>query len=64
METYNSLCTRFYDFDKPTAPTDVLSFYLEYAKNASGAVFEPICGTGRFLLSMRNTSTNKGYFIT
>ncbi len=52
METYKNLCTQFYDLDKPTAPVDDLNFYLEYAKNADGAIFEPMCGTGRFLIPM------------
>ena len=50
MKTYMDLCTRYYDLDKPKAPAGALSFYLEYAKNANGAIFEPMCGTGRFLI--------------
>ena len=52
METYNNLCTQYYDLDKPTAPPDALNFYLEYAKNANGPIFEPMCGTGRFLIPL------------
>src|SRR3990167_3422663 len=52
METYKNLCTQFYDLDKPTAPADALSFYLEYAKSANGPIFEPMCGAGRFLIPM------------
>lgn len=52
METYNNLCAQYYDIDKPTAPHDALNFYLEYAKNANGPIFEPMCGTGRFLIPM------------
>lgn len=52
METYNNLCTQFYDLDKPTAPADALHFYMEYAKNANGAIFEPMCGTGLYLIPM------------
>ena len=44
------LCTRYYDLDKPTAPPGALDFYLEHARNANGAIFEPMCGTGRFLI--------------
>lgn len=50
METYNNLCTQFYDLDKPMASSDVLNFYFEYAKEANGPIFEPMCGTGRFLI--------------
>jgi SAM-dependent methyltransferase len=52
MKTYKNLCTQFYDLDKPTAPADDLNFYIEYAKNSNGAIFEPMCGTGRFLIPM------------
>ena len=52
MEIYNNLCAQYYDIDKPTAPYDALNFYLEYAKNANGPIFEPMCGTGRFLIPM------------
>lgn len=52
METYKNLCAQFYDIDKPTAPSDALEFYLGYAKQASGPIFEPMCGTGRFLIPM------------
>lgn len=52
MKTYQNLCAQYYDLDKPDAPPDALEFYLEYAKNASGPIFEPMCGTGRFLIPM------------
>lgn len=52
METYRNLCAKFYDLDKPTAPTEALNFYLEYAKNANGTIFEPMCGTGLFLIPL------------
>ncbi len=52
METYNHLCAQFYELDKPTAPAAALSFYLEYAKNADGPIFEPMCGTGLYLIPM------------
>jgi len=50
MKTYMDLCTRYYDLDKPTAPPGALDFYLEHVRNANGAIFEPMCGTGRFLI--------------
>lgn len=52
MQTYLSLCTEFYDIDKPLAPERELAFYMDYAKNANGGVLEPMCGTGRFLIPM------------
>jgi hypothetical protein len=50
MNCYKSLCTEFYDTDKPTAPPDELAFYLEYVKRAGGPILEPMCGSGRFLV--------------
>lgn len=50
MNTYQNLCTQYYDLDKPTAPPDALNFYLGYVKHAKGPIFEPMCGTGRFLI--------------
>jgi len=52
LETYLSLCTEYYDLDKPTAPEKDLNFYLSYAEEAQGAILEPMCGTGRFLIPM------------
>lgn len=50
LTTYLSLCTEYYDLDKPEAPHDALEFYLEYAKEARGRILEPMCGTGRFFI--------------
>lgn len=52
MDTYQNLCTEFYDLDKPHAPEDALSFYLDYAKKAESPILEPMCGSGRFLIPM------------
>lgn len=52
MDTYRHLCTRFYDLDKPAAPDDALNFYVSYAEKADGTIFEPMCGTGRYLIPM------------
>jgi SAM-dependent methyltransferase len=52
MTSYKKLCTQFYDLDKPTAPSDALGFYLQYAREAGGAVLEAMCGSGRFLIPM------------
>jgi len=50
LSTYLSLCTEYYDLDKPQAPSDALAFYREYAKTAKGSILEPMCGTGHFLI--------------
>lgn len=52
MSAYGSLCTQFYDLDKPSAPADSLAFYIARARAAGGRVLEPMCGSGRFLLPM------------
>lgn len=46
METYNDLCTKFYEADKPRAPKAALDFYMEYARKANGKILEPMCGSG------------------
>jgi len=50
--TYLDLCTQVYEISKPTAPEDALAFYKSYANEASSAILEPMCGTGRFLLPL------------
>ena len=50
--TYLDLCTQVYEISKPTAPEDELAFYKSYADETSGAILEPMCGTGRFLLPL------------
>jgi len=52
MNSYKNLCTQFYDLDKPDAPPEALAFYLRYARHANGAILEPMCGSGRFLLPL------------
>lgn len=53
MDAYRRLCTEFYDLDKPTAPADALAFYFAYAERSAGPILEPMCGSGRFLVPMR-----------
>ena len=50
--TYLDLCTQVYEISRPTAPEDALDFYKSYADETSGAILEPMCGTGRFLLPL------------
>ena len=52
MEAYGSLCTEFYDLDKPAAPAAALAYYLDRARDAQGRILEPMCGSGRFLIPM------------
>lgn len=52
METYQNLCTEFYDLDKPHAPTDAMNFYSDYVRKAQGPILEPMCGSGRFLIPL------------
>lgn len=50
VSLYRSLCTEFFDLDKPTAPYAEYNFYESYIKNTSGPVLEAMCGTGRYLI--------------
>lgn len=52
MKTYyGSLCSRFYDIDKPTAPKEELNFYLSYMRKGM-SILEAMCGSGRFLFEV------------
>lgn len=50
LDTYLNLCTQVYNRSKPKPPEDAYKFYKSYLEQASGAVLEPMCGTGRYLL--------------
>jgi hypothetical protein len=52
MNSYKTLCTEFYDIDKPNAPEEALNFYLHYAEQANGPILEPMSGSGRFLIPL------------
>ncbi len=58
LDNYKSLCTEFYNIDKPNAPEDALSFYLFEAKNSMQPVLEPMCGSDRFLIPMLQEGIN------
>lgn len=47
---YLSLCTEFFDLDKPTAPAEEYDFFRHYISKATGPILEPMCGTGRYLI--------------
>jgi Methyltransferase domain len=57
---YKSLCTEYYEIDKPNPPKEALDCYLSYAADAKGQLLEPMCGSGRFLIPM----ARQGYTIT
>jgi SAM-dependent methyltransferase len=52
LDTYRGLCAEVYDLSKPNPPEDAYFFYKNYVKAARGAVLEPMCGTGRFLIPL------------
>jgi len=53
VDSYGPLCTDFYDLDKPEAPPDALAFWRSQAEQAGGPVLEAMCGSGRFLVPLR-----------
>src|SRR5678816_1813672 len=53
MNAYRKLCTEFYDIDKPTAPNDALELFTHHARQAGSPILEPMCGSGRFLVPLR-----------
>lgn len=50
LSTYLKLCTQYYDLEKHPYDAQALAFYMQQAKKAEGAILEPMCGTGRFLI--------------
>lgn len=56
---YKTLCAKYYELDKPTAPEEALACYLTYAKKAQGMILEPMCGSGRYLIPL----AEKGFKI-
>jgi SAM-dependent methyltransferase len=52
MNSYKTLCTEFYDIDKPNAPEEALNFYLHYAEKANGPILELMSGSGRLLIPL------------
>jgi len=49
---YRSLCTDFFDLDKPVAHPTEYAFYMHYVTQTNGPILEPMCGTGRYLIPM------------
>jgi len=52
INNYKTLCTEFYDLDKPIAPDDALEFYANEISHHTQPVLEPMCGSGRFLIPL------------
>jgi SAM-dependent methyltransferase len=54
---YGSLCTEFYDADKPFATKEELKFYKTlFSKD--DFLLEPMCGSGRFLIPLLRSKFN------
>ncbi|MES1147352.1 MAG: class I SAM-dependent methyltransferase [bacterium] len=53
MQSYGNLSTRFYNADKPDAPPKPLAFIKAIATELNGPIWEPMCGSGRFLIPLR-----------
>jgi len=52
ISSYKKLCTEFYDIDKPGPPAEEFNFYFKILKEIKQPVYEPMCGTGRFLIPL------------
>lgn len=50
IDNYQSLCTLFYDLDKPFPPAEEYAFYYSYLRKYKTHILEPFCGSGRFLI--------------
>lgn len=55
---YGSLSSEFYDIDKPEPDAGELAFYLEQSRLAAGPVLEPMAGSGRFLIPLREAGVD------
>jgi SAM-dependent methyltransferase len=47
---YLSLCSEFFDLDKPHATPEEYAFFRHYITKSTGPILEPMCGTGRYLI--------------
>lgn len=57
--SYKSLCTEFYDIDKPIACNEELLFYESMLKKSPGPFLEAMCGSGRLMIPL----IEKGFTI-
>ncbi|MBA2307027.1 hypothetical protein H0W26_02755 [Candidatus Dependentiae bacterium] len=55
---YGNLCTAFFDLDKPSPSPIEYKFYENYVKQSSGAILEPMCCSGRYLLPLFESGYN------
>lgn len=51
-DSYQQLCTEFYDQSKPEAISEELKFYTEFLKEREGPYLEAMCGSGRLLIPL------------
>ncbi len=54
---YQSLCTEFYDNDKPLADQREITFYQQYFTQDQ-LLLEPMCGSGRLLIPLLKAGFN------
>jgi SAM-dependent methyltransferase len=52
IDNYKKLCTRFYDIDHPSPPSEEFAFYCDTLSGVRGPILEPMCGSGRFLVPL------------
>lgn len=52
LDSYQKLCTEFYDLDKPEPPRHALDFYRARIRAVGQPVLEAMCGSGRFLVPL------------
>ncbi len=50
IENYKTLCTIYYDADKPLPPKEEYIFYKFFLEKYKNNILEPMCGSGRFLI--------------
>lgn len=60
MKKYGKLCTKIYDLSKPLATTEELNLYTSHITNKKETILEPMCGSGRFYIPLKQ----QGYSIT
>jgi len=52
LASYGTLCTLFYDADKPAAPDAEVAWYAQHLPKDAGLLLEPMCGSGRLLVPL------------
>lgn len=51
-QSYQNLCTEFYDLTKPEAGPKEVAFYEAILRKARGPILEAMCGSGRLLIPL------------